>query len=198
MEPTNKGRKGRWCARRPQQIFQMGQSLYLSLSISTDCSIIFLLSYDSFHIRSQITESYPTYVSVDTPLSMLIWIRYWPFRGKRIKFPPCPCLWALTRLGVQSGAGRRRRELTGCYRSDTDGSASFYFGHTGTVLPLYVALGLFNDPQPLTADFWTSSPDRDDRQFRMSRIDPMSANIAFVLFDCARCTYALLLQNFSS
>ena len=60
--------------------------------------------------------------------------------------------------------------------------ATFYFGHSATVVPLITAVGLFRDSRPLTADLRPS-----DRQFRTSRIDPMSANVAFALYDCAAC-----------
>ena len=72
--------------------------------------------------------------------------------------------------------------------STGDGSASFYFGHTGTVLSLFVAVGLFRDTQPLTAAVWnTTKAQGFDRQFRTSRIDPMSSNIVFTLYHCAGC-----------
>jgi len=72
-------------------------------------------------------------------------------------------------------------------RSVASRSASFYVGHSTTILPLFAALGLFRDPQPLTAAVWNSSSTIRDRQFRTSRIDPMSSNIAFTLYDCAAC-----------
>jgi len=76
-------------------------------------------------------------------------------------------------------------------RSAEGGSASFYFGHSGTILPLFAALGLFRDPHPLRAlpisDFTSSLSSVDERQMRSSRIDPMSSNIAFTLYDCIHC-----------
>jgi len=77
-------------------------------------------------------------------------------------------------------------------RRSVAGSASFYFGHTGTVLPLYAGLGLFRDARPLAAESGgvQSLSAVNDRQFRTSRIDPMSSNVAIVLYDCGRCTAA--------
>ena len=78
------------------------------------------------------------------------------------------------------------------YRSVVGGRASFYFGHSTTILPLFAVLGLFRDPLPLTSDvsFWNSSSSSstvNERQFRSSRIDPMSSNVAFTLYDCNAC-----------
>jgi len=62
------------------------------------------------------------------------------------------------------------------------GGASLYFGHSSTLVPLMTALGLFRDRRPLTAG--VTPPQRRRRLFRTSRIDPMSANIAFTLYHC--------------
>ena len=56
----------------------------------------------------------------------------------------------------------------------------FQFAHTGTVLPLLTLLGLFKDDLPLRADNFDR---QNNRTFRPSNIVPMSANIAFVLYD---------------
>jgi len=116
--------------------------------------------------------------------------------GDRLTICEQELLWAFARLVSVSSNFLFFSKVKFVRRASASG-ASFYFGHSGTILPLYVALGLFRDHQPLTAetdddelDPVFSSPSSvsefidDERQFRMSRIDPMSANIAFILYDC--------------
>ncbi|KAL8592670.1 hypothetical protein ACOMHN_037610 [Nucella lapillus] len=57
----------------------------------------------------------------------------------------------------------------------------FAFGHAETLGPLYTALGLFNDSQPLRADNFQQV---GERQFRTSLILPFGANLQFVLYEC--------------
>ena len=59
----------------------------------------------------------------------------------------------------------------------------FQFAHTGTVLPLLTLLGLYKDDLPLRANNFDK---QTNRTFRPSNIVPMSANIAFVLYDRRR------------
>ncbi|XP_076459672.1 multiple inositol polyphosphate phosphatase 1-like [Babylonia areolata] len=57
----------------------------------------------------------------------------------------------------------------------------FAFGHAETLGPLYSALGLFNDTEPLRADNF----DRvEQRLYRSSFILPFGANLQFVLYEC--------------
>lgn len=60
----------------------------------------------------------------------------------------------------------------------------FQFAHTGTVVPLLTLLGLFQDEQPLRSDNFPTM--QNNRTFRPSDIVPMSANVAFVLYDRSR------------
>ena len=57
----------------------------------------------------------------------------------------------------------------------------FRFSSSGTVTPLLAMLGLFKDSVPLRADNFRQ---QGERQFRMSNMVPMSANVAFVLYKC--------------
>ena len=56
------------------------------------------------------------------------------------------------------------------------------FGHSSSVIPLQCLLGLFNDSTlPILADNYAT---QNNRTFRASQIDPLAANLAFVLYDC--------------
>ena len=56
------------------------------------------------------------------------------------------------------------------------------FGHSSSVIPLECLLGLFNDSTlPILADNYD---EQANRTYRASRIDPMAANVAFVLYEC--------------
>lgn len=57
----------------------------------------------------------------------------------------------------------------------------FAFGHAETLGPLFAALGLFNDSQPIRADNYDQ---HSQRLFRTSHILPFSSNILFVLYEC--------------
>lgn len=57
----------------------------------------------------------------------------------------------------------------------------FRFAHTGTVIPLFTMLGLYNDSVPPRADNFDQQA---NRAFRISDVVPMSANVAFVLYNC--------------
>ena len=61
----------------------------------------------------------------------------------------------------------------------------FYFGHAESLVPVLAALGLFRDPDPLRADTFLDPSQADARKFRTSSFVPFSANLAFVLYDCA-------------
>ena len=61
------------------------------------------------------------------------------------------------------------------------------FGHAETTMPFVSLLGLFNDSQPLMAD-WT--PEQiANRQWVTSTIVPFAANDNFVLYECPADTY---------
>ncbi|XP_045211715.2 multiple inositol polyphosphate phosphatase 1-like [Mercenaria mercenaria] len=66
-------------------------------------------------------------------------------------------------------------------RNQRGNVATFYFGHTESLAPLYAALGLFNDTSPLLD---SNFHEMKDRVFKSSRILPFSANIAMVLYKC--------------
>lgn len=66
---------------------------------------------------------------------------------------------------------------TGCFRDDTLPPNTFYFTHSGTILKLLSHLGLYKDPQPLTADSF-SKP----RLWKTSKIDAFGSNLAFILY----------------
>lgn len=57
----------------------------------------------------------------------------------------------------------------------------FRFTSSGTLVSLLTILGLFNDSVPLRADNYIQ---QNKRQFTISNMVPMSANIAFVLYAC--------------
>ena len=60
-----------------------------------------------------------------------------------------------------------------------------YFGHAESFIPVLDILGLFHDQEPLRADMFDSPSLADTRKFRTSAFAPFSANLAFVLHDCA-------------
>lgn len=73
--------------------------------------------------------------------------------------------------------------ITAAVRGDDVPKAEFRFGHTETILPLMALLGLYQDQSQLTAD---ASPETiDQRLWNTSKIAPFSANLAFVLHECA-------------
>lgn len=61
----------------------------------------------------------------------------------------------------------------------------FYFGHAESLVPVLAVLGLFHDRQPLRADMFDDQSLAEARKFRTSAFVPFSANVAFVLHDCA-------------
>ena len=61
----------------------------------------------------------------------------------------------------------------------------FYFGHAESIVPVFAALGLFRDPDPLRADTFADRSLAEKRKFRTSAFVPFSANIAFLLHDCS-------------
>lgn len=58
----------------------------------------------------------------------------------------------------------------------------FRFTSSGTLVSLLTILGLFRDTVPLRADNYIQ---QNKRQFMISNVVPMSANIAFVLYSCS-------------
>ncbi|XP_064653274.1 multiple inositol polyphosphate phosphatase 1-like [Lineus longissimus] len=70
----------------------------------------------------------------------------------------------------------------------------FRFGHAETLYPLYAAMGLFNVSDPIKAHNFDQMK---NRAFRGSRINPFSANIAFVLYDCDNSRDAMDLHRFT-
>lgn len=61
--------------------------------------------------------------------------------------------------------------------------ASFYFGHSQTILSALTALDFFRDDQPLTADNFYQ---QTKRQWRTSKLDPFASNLAAVLYQCTQ------------
>jgi hypothetical protein len=78
---------------------------------------------------------------------------------------------------------------------------TLYFAHSETVRPLLALLGLYNDSKTPTADNYAEQKNRQNtciksghfaltnvlclyRSYRTSIISSMSANLAFVLYDC--------------
>lgn len=59
---------------------------------------------------------------------------------------------------------------------------AFMFAHGETLQPLYALLDLFKDAEMLRAD---NFPKQHERKYRVSRITPFGANIAFVLYKCS-------------
>lgn len=57
----------------------------------------------------------------------------------------------------------------------------FHFSHSGLLLKVYARLGLFRDATPPTADNFKQ---QTSRLWRSSLIDPFTANLALVLFQC--------------
>ncbi|XP_069125102.1 multiple inositol polyphosphate phosphatase 1-like [Argopecten irradians] len=58
---------------------------------------------------------------------------------------------------------------------------TFRFAHAETLAPVYAALGLYKDPEPLRANNFEK---QTTRQFRSSKILPFAANLVFVLYEC--------------
>ncbi|VDI31814.1 multiple inositol-polyphosphate phosphatase / 2,3-bisphosphoglycerate 3-phosphatase [Mytilus galloprovincialis] len=59
--------------------------------------------------------------------------------------------------------------------------ADIQFAHAETIIPIFTAFGLFNDSVPLKADNYES---QKERQFRTSKIVPMSASFGIGLYQC--------------
>lgn len=55
------------------------------------------------------------------------------------------------------------------------------FGHSTNILLLMAAMGVFRDVEPLRADNFLQMK---RRQFRTSRMDPFSANLVAISYDC--------------
>jgi len=72
-----------------------------------------------------------------------------------------------------------------CIFVDSSSRGVFYFGHAESVVPILATLGLFHDGEPLHADMFHNRSLAEARKFRTSTFVPFSANIAFVLHDCA-------------
>lgn len=58
----------------------------------------------------------------------------------------------------------------------------FRFSHSGLLLKVYARMGLFRDATPPRADNFKQ---QTSRQWRSSLIDPFTANLALVLFQCS-------------
>ncbi len=59
----------------------------------------------------------------------------------------------------------------------------FRFGHSRSILPLYVRLGLFNDSNPLLADNYGI---HHNRHWQLAKINAFSSNVAFILYNCGQ------------
>lgn len=66
-------------------------------------------------------------------------------------------------------------------KEKSDVRGVFRFASSGTLTSLLTILGLYKDTEPLRADNYLQ---QSKRQFRLSYMVPMSANIALVLFEC--------------
>ena len=65
----------------------------------------------------------------------------------------------------------------------------FLFTHATMIFLLLNILGATKDPFPITYDLYKTG-NGNGRNFRSSVLVPMSANVAFVLFDCQESTNA--------
>eukprot|EP01102_Stenamoeba_stenopodia_P009919 TRINITY_DN2948_c0_g1_i1.p1 TRINITY_DN2948_c0_g1~~TRINITY_DN2948_c0_g1_i1.p1 ORF type:complete len:576 (-),score=91.67 TRINITY_DN2948_c0_g1_i1:50-1777(-) len=65
--------------------------------------------------------------------------------------------------------------------SNPVGKARLRFGHAETVMPFVSLLGLFKDPEPLTAN----APWLAQRQWRTSVLSPFATNVAMILYNCS-------------
>ena len=80
-------------------------------------------------------------------------------------------------------------ELFNCccfWFADSSSRGVFYFGHAESLVPVFAALGLFHDLEPLRADTFDNRSLADARKFRTGAFVPFSGNFAFVLYDCAK------------
>lgn len=66
----------------------------------------------------------------------------------------------------------------------SDRSAEMIFAHGETLLPLLTRLGLFADPPSRALTSALSKSQRQARAFRSTAVNPMAANLVFVLYDC--------------
>ncbi|KAL3876305.1 hypothetical protein ACJMK2_034168 [Sinanodonta woodiana] len=63
----------------------------------------------------------------------------------------------------------------------------FRFGHSETLIPFFAALGMFKDSYPIRADNYKAMK---NRKFNTANMVPYSANLEFVLYECANGTSA--------
>ena len=71
--------------------------------------------------------------------------------------------------------------------------ANLRFAHSGTIVPIVTALGLYRDPVLLRHD---SSPAViDSRVFRTSYMSNKGTNVAFVLYECSGSYVVKVLQS---
>ncbi|XP_028400501.1 multiple inositol polyphosphate phosphatase 1-like [Dendronephthya gigantea] len=102
---------------------------------------------------------------------------YWSYgRGRKINYKMACLLYKKIIESFEQYMRRRRP------------SGVFQFAHTGTVVPLLTSLGLFTDDLPLRADNFIV---QGKREFRPSNIVPMSANVAFVLYECNKTRWGM-------
>jgi len=62
----------------------------------------------------------------------------------------------------------------------TANSTVIMYGHSETVNPFIVSLGLYNDERNLTASGWPA----EDREWKTSRLNPFSSNVDVVVLQC--------------
>jgi multiple inositol-polyphosphate phosphatase/2,3-bisphosphoglycerate 3-phosphatase len=67
-----------------------------------------------------------------------------------------------------------------------DRASDLIFAHGETLVPLMTRLGLFSDRLALTASLTPSQ--RRARKFRSGMVNPMAANLLFVLYECSSAT----------
>ena len=154
------------------------ENLYSRLNLKNKTKLTFKIVFEMFLMCAFGTQTDSNDVSLcsvfeDEDLNVLEYLNdlkiYWSYGyGRKINYRmACPLYMEITKSFQQ-------------YIRDGKPYGMFQFGHTGTVLPLLTLLGLYKDDLPLRADNFDK---QTNRTFRPSNIVPMSANIAFVLYE---------------
>jgi multiple inositol-polyphosphate phosphatase/2,3-bisphosphoglycerate 3-phosphatase len=66
--------------------------------------------------------------------------------------------------------------------TNTKKRVQLLFGHSSTMLPFYTLLGIARSKSDF--NFADIAQENKSRLYRMSQLDPMNTNIAFVVYDC--------------
>ena len=141
----------------PQTVFEMFlMCAFATQTDSNDVSLCYLFEDEDFKVFEYLND-----------LKM-----YWSYSyGRKINYRMACLLYKKIKENIQQ------------YIRSGKPYGTFHFAHTGTVLPLLTLLELYKDPLPLRADNFDK---QSNRTFRPSNIVPMSANVAFVLYERAR------------